>query len=168
MRLRGLVMLPTYVLGVDPGPIPGVVALSITDGRLQAVQVFQVAPAGYTLPLVGWLIDCAQPTARTVLAIERFVVGPRAARSSSPKAGQITRDLVGALQTVAELKGVEVVLRPAAAVMPWATDKRLEAADLLDLTKGMQHARAAARHALFAATADCGLPDPLSKRGPTP
>jgi hypothetical protein len=48
-------------------------------------------------------------------------------------------------------------------VKPWATDERLEAAGLLDLTKGMRHARDAARHALFTAVKDGGVPDPLSK-----
>lgn len=159
--------LPTYVLGVDPGPIPGVVALSLTGGRICNRTVYQCSAHAVT-PLVGWLLDGAQPTARTVLAVERFVVGPRAARSSTPKAGQITRELVGVLQAAAEALGVECVLRSAAEVKPWATDKRLERAGLLDPTKGMTHARDAARHALFAATADCGLPDPLSKRGTTP
>jgi hypothetical protein len=49
-------------------------------------------------------------------------------------------------------------------VKPWAVDKRLHAAGLLDMTAGMRHARDAARHALFCAVKDYGLPDPLSSK----
>jgi hypothetical protein len=52
-------------------------------------------------------------------------------------------------------------------VKPWATDERLAAAGLLDPTKGMRHARDAARHALFCAVRDFGLPDPLSAKART-
>ena len=54
-------------------------------------------------------------------------------------------------------------IRTAGEVKPWATDKRLHTAGLLDLTAGMRHARDAARHALYSAVRDYGLPDPLSR-----
>jgi hypothetical protein len=84
----------------------------------------------------------------------------------------VTRDLIGTLQEVWEehdstaegRRGARWFQRPAAHVKPWATDERLEAAGLLEATKGMRHARDAARHALFAACKDGGIPDPLSKR----
>jgi hypothetical protein len=56
------------------------------------------------------------------------------------------------------------VTRTAALVKPWATDKRLVAAGLLDITRGLPHARDGARHALFSAHHDSGAPDPLSSR----
>jgi hypothetical protein len=103
----------------------------------------------------------------TVLAMERFVVGNRASRSSTSAAGATTRNLLGELLAWADTfprVQVRSVQRPAGAVKPWATDERLAAAGLLDITKGMNHARDAARHALFAAVADFGQPDPLSRR----
>lgn len=159
--------LPTYVVGVDPGPQPGIAALSYTNGRLGNAQVLQVS-AGLAVPVVGWLLEGARPVERLVLAIERFVVGPRAGRSSNPRAGQVTRDMVGALAAVGELHGAQVVLRPAVEVKRWATDERLAAAHLLKHTKGMPHARDGCRHALFAAVRDCGLPDPLSRHSRSP
>lgn len=149
----------TMVVAVDPGPIPGVVMLR--QGR---TAVFQCDPDS-VIWLVRELVTGGQVVARRVLAVERFVVGMRTARTSMPKAGQITRDMIGALTELGRtLPGVTVVQRCAADVMPWATDKRLSAAGLLDLTKGMPHARAAARHALFSAVRDGDLPDPLSTK----
>jgi hypothetical protein len=57
-----------------------------------------------------------------------------------------------------------VFLRAAALVKPWATDRRLTAAGLLDPTAGMGHARDAARHALYAAVHLQLTTDPLSKK----
>lgn len=206
------------VVGVDPGPIPGVVALSAGPGPLRA-SVFQ-CDAGSVLWLVrrallvhpdegssgltgfaagGWIrpqehhshrdpcdhvpacltvADVARwydvplsvlghvpAPPRIVLAVERFVVGPRSSRLSTPQAAASTRDMVGKVLALgAELSGVTVVQRSAAEVMPWASDKRLSAIGLLSVTKGMPHARAASRHALFAAVRDGGMPDPLSTR----
>jgi hypothetical protein len=98
------------------------------------------------------------------VAVERFVVGRRAARSSTPGAGAITRGMVGVIEAWATDYRCKVNARAAADVKPWAVDKRLHAAGLLDLTAGMRHARDAARHALFCAVKDFGLPDPLSSR----
>ncbi len=150
---------PTYVIGVDPGPTPGVAALSFTHGKVTNAQALQCS-ANMAVGLVVHLLVGAQP-ARIVLAVERFVVGPRAARSSTARAGVITRQLIGALQAAAEAYGVLVRLRSAADVKPWATDARLRAAGLLEVCTGMPHARDAARHALFTAVHDAGLPDPL-------
>jgi hypothetical protein len=59
---------------------------------------------------------------------------------------------------------VHVFLRNASLVKTWATDKRLAAAGLLDATKGMQHARDASRHALYAAVHTGMARDPLSTK----
>lgn len=152
------------VIGVDPGQTTGVALL--VPGR--APEVLQCSP-GLVLPVVRALTYTHGPL---VLAVERFVVGARSARSSTPKAGQVTRDLIGALTDLdsVEVGGaqvtVRVVLRSAAEVKPWATDRRLDAAGLLTATKGMRHAADACRHALFAQVHDAGLPDPLSKHYP--
>jgi hypothetical protein len=155
------------VVAVDPGPIPGVAVLCVINGVLTpSPAVFQCGARS-----VAWLVDqmfSDEPLyEQRILVIERFVVGPRAARSSTPKAGQLTRDMVGELTALGTQLGVRVVQRSASEVMPWATDARLDRAGLLAVTKGMQHARAAARHALFCAVRDCGASDPLSSRSPT-
>lgn len=147
------------VLGIDPGQTTGIYLL---DADERAGEYLQASP-GVVLIVVRGLLEREDIA---VLAIERFVVGPRAARSSTPKAGQIARELIVSVASMGEAEfGTKVVLRAAAEVKPWATDARLDAAGLLASTKGAPHARDAARHALFAAVKDCGIPDPLSRRG---
>lgn len=155
-----------YVIGIDPGPVPGVVRLHLNNGipsSLVDVQVLQVTP--------GVLIDVLEALTQSdlaAIALERFVVGRRAARSSTPSAGAATRSMVGEVEGwFRNVNGRDLIMhtRSAADVKPWATDERLDAAGLLDLTKGMRHARDAGRHALYCAVRDYGLPDPLSRRG---
>lgn len=153
-----------FVIGVDPGPTTGVAALHISDGRLfPGPHVVQCDHQ--TAPLVVQALLRSCNNARGVLAIERFVVRGRAARSANAAAGEITRNLIGVMQAQAPTPSLDirVVQRAAGEVKPWATDARLTAAGLLAPTKGMSHARDAARHALFAAVRDAGLPDPLSR-----
>lgn len=151
-----------YALGVDPGPTPGLVGLLIRDQKILARDVIQcsheIAPA-----VVRGVLEEVRPGAvPTLVQIEAFVVGRASMRAAGP--GQTTRDLIGRLhQELAEWEGVSVLERNAANTKPWATDARLEAAGLLEACKGMRHARDAARHALYAAVKDGGLPDPLSK-----
>lgn len=150
-----------YVIGVDPGPVPGIVRLLLlqTDQTtLLDAQAVQVTPG--VLPDA---LDALSGRMRQSIALERFVVGRRAARSATPSAGAHTRDMVVTVTGWARGR-YPLHLRSAADVKPWATDARLDAAGLLDLTKGMRHARDAARHALFCAVKDYGLPDPLSSR----
>lgn len=154
-----------HYIGIDPGPIPGIVMLS-PRGRHLDVDAIQCT-AGVSTVLLWALLDSHRANlgeAPAVVALERFVVGRRSSRSSTAGAGATTRDLVGKLQQIAAGEpNVTVVLRNASQVKAWATDARLEAAGLLEVCKGMRHARDAARHALFAAVHDGGIPDPLSK-----
>lgn len=158
------------VIGVDPGPVPGIVVLHIGNGRVQRVDAVQCTVSIAPL-LVARLLDAPDgPDAAArpaLLAVERFVVGRASMRSGS--AGAVTHNLVGQLQALADdsHRTVEVtyVQRSASEVKPWATEMRLASAGLLEPTKGMQHARDAAKHALFAAVHAGAIPDPLSKRG---
>lgn len=160
------------VVGVDPGPVPGVVVLASSGDasvfQCDAGSVLWLVHRALLVPpvgpdLVADLVNGRITSERVILAVERFVVGPRSARLSTPRAAAQTRDMIGALGALGEqLTGVSVVYRCAAEVMPWASDKRLVAAGLFELTAGMPHARAAARHALFTAVRDGNLPDPLS------
>jgi hypothetical protein len=152
-----------YVIGVDPGPIPGVVRLHLEYGhgptRLLEAEALQVTPR-LILPVLDMLALGGPAT----VAVERFVVGRRAGRSSTPAAGAITRTMIGEITAWSGNRGARLHTRAATEVKPWAVDKRLHAAGLLDMTAGMRHARDAARHALFCAVKDYGLPDPLSSK----
>lgn len=163
-------MTAVRVIGVDPGPTPGLVLLRFNDGPFGVCHVVQcthlIAPDIFRM-LLG--IDPATPT---IVGVERFVIGAKSYRSGSP--GGVTRDLVGAIDQACrdhmhEMGSALVRLhqRNASQVKAWATDARLDKTGLLDATKGMTHARDAARHALFAAVHDGGIPDPLSKKART-
>jgi hypothetical protein len=155
------------VIGVDPGPTPGIAALHATASRAVAAAVVQ-CDQGSTVLLVRALLSTLDPAGDggrpPILAVERFVVGYRAARSRTAAAGAATRDLVGAVRAMVREIGARFEERPAAAVKPWASDARLAAAGLLERTRGLPHARDAARHALYAAVHAHLMPDPLSRR----
>lgn len=153
----------TRIVGIDPGPIPGIVRLDLDAGKIRYAEAVQS-----TWPIAATLVKALLDEDRShyplaIVAVERFVVGRGSMKSAA--AGRITRDLVGQLQRVVLGRdGARYVERTAAEVKAWASDDRLAHAGLLEPTKGMRHARDAARHALFAAVKDGGLPDPLSKR----
>lgn len=146
-------------VGVDPGPIPGIVALVVWGNGKHEAHAIQCTQA-IACTVVRGLVDGAQLP--VTLAVEKFVVGRASMRSA--QAGEQTRDLVGQLQTLAADEGLTYVARSASQVKPWATDDRLAHARLLEPTKGMRHSRDAARHALFAAVHDGALPDPFSRK----
>lgn len=163
-------------IGVDPGPMPGIVALRWSGVLLERVEVVQCTPGMAGGVVRDLLLLDHHPDLRAVVQTERFVVGRGSGKSG--RAGAITRDLVGELRAV--VSGFQATDRAAftqqsaGRVKPWATDARLHAVtfpkylrltrpDLYRLTAGVQHARDAARHALFAACHDGGIPDPLSK-----
>jgi hypothetical protein len=149
------------VIGIDTGPIPGIVRLHLDAGRLREVEALQCTWPLASLLVASLLDDNHSEWPLTLVAVERFAIGAKS--KASGRAGRITRDLVGQLQMVAQEHGARYVERTASEVKPWATDIRLAHAGLLEPTKGMTHARDAGRHALFAAVKDGGLPDPLSK-----
>lgn len=136
------------VIGVDPGPTPGVVVLDVKEGRLSGAEVVQCSH-GFLLEVLA-----ALNAQGSVVAVERFVT-----RGRANAAQQLTRDQVAVLSQILP----HAVQRSAAAVKPWASNERLARAGLLELTEGMRHARDGARHALFAAVREAGLVDPLSK-----
>lgn len=138
------------VIGIDPGPTPGIVVLHTEDHRLVDVDVLQCS--ANTL----WsVLAVVHGVSADVLAVERFVSRGRASAEQ-----RLTGDQVAQLQQLHH----GAVLRSASEVKPWATDTRLDAAGLLEATKGMRHAKDAARHALYAAVKADLLADPLSRR----
>lgn len=154
------------ILGIDPGPIPGGLRLKIEVPDAGAPRIIRAEAMQVTAGMLIEVLECTHQlgTALDAIAMERYVVGRRAARSSTPAAGARTRDMVGEVTGWATDKRLPVHARSASDVKPWAVDKRLHAAGLLDLTAGMRHARDAARHALFCAVKDYGLPDPMSRK----
>lgn len=140
-----------YCLGVDPGPATGI-ALLAYHGVPLVIQCNAVAAWG----LVSWLASGLDyPVAG---GLEAFVPGRGA--GARDEGAAVTRGLITELRA---LERVQWHVRSAAAVKPWATDKRLLAAGLLAYCKGMPHAADACRHSLFCAVHDLGWPDPLSK-----
>ena len=152
-------------IGMDPGPTPGLVKLTYALDQLMDVHVVQCTANAVLDILHAWCQDV--PTkAELYFGVEKYVDKGRSA-----KAGQLTRDMVGSATTLVQsdlsMKGAPkggVLSNPAIRVKAWATDNRLEVMGLLDATKGMTHARDAARHALFTATNAAGIPDPLSRK----
>jgi hypothetical protein len=154
-------MTTTFVIGIDPGPVTGIVAFQCRHGESDIIRpmILETHADSVAIFLGHILAGTADDRVQRLIAIERFVVGSRAARSATAAAGQMTRTAIGEMLDVA--RGLPCVLRSAAEVKPWATDARLKRAALFDVTSRMTHARDAARHALFAAVRDCGLIDPL-------
>lgn len=162
-------------IGVDPGPTPGIVALRWSGPLLVSAHVIQCTH-GIAPSIVTWLLaEESHPELRAVVQTERFVVGRGSGKSA--KAGAITRDLVGAIEREVGFHShsvsgyaAAVVQENASRAKAWATDVRLDAvrhesSSLLQLVKGMTHARDGARHALFASVQHGGVPDPLSRAG---
>lgn len=145
----------THIIGLDPGPMVGAVLLKLppigaTRPEPYRAEIAQITPNGLWALIAGWL----EAYDINAVVAERFVVGHRASRVNDPKASEAARDVLGGLAV--SLGDTRRIMRSAAEVKPWATDRRLDAAGLLDPTKGMRHARDAARHALYSACADFG------------
>lgn len=143
----------SVIVGADPGLTTG---LAVLDRERRTFELAQLTPQ-LVMPLIRELIVHHGGFA---VAVERFVVGPRAARSSTPIGGQVARELEAQIDELADEFGIPFVARSASQVKPWATAARLKAAGIT--TRGMPHALDAARHALYAAVRDFGFPDPLS------
>lgn len=154
------------VIGADPGPVPGIALLDFVDGKLHRVEAVQCTH-GLAPLIVRTLIHSAgpPPTIKVVMQVEGWAMGARSGKSSTPAAGRETRNLIGVLRELAEREDVELHERVAGLVKPWASNARLAVTGLLSDTEGMRHARDGARHALYVAVKDCGIPDPLSSRG---
>lgn len=146
-------------IGMDPGPRPGLVTLTYAEGLLVDVKVVQCSANMALDVLEMWLPGVPLDT-ETYFGVERYVDRLHG-RSSS--AGTITKDMVGAAVQACAGRAW-VALNDASRVKRWATDGRLLAAGLMEPTRGMPHARDAARHALFTAVHEGNVPDPYSKR----
>ena len=141
-------------IGVDPGPHTGICVLDGVQG------VALECDDASALLIVKMLIKgFAGPHRPVRIAVERFVIGPGTRKAG--KAGEITRRVIGEIHTLARQPGVAVIERPAVTVKDWATNRRLGAMGLLQITVGSDHARDACRHAAYSRKWDDGMPDPL-------
>ena len=135
------------IIGIDPGPKPGLVVLTTYAGRITAVTKLD----GPAPDLSG--LD-AQLARASLVSMERFVIGRGTARKT--KAGTAaTIEQVGRLREDCSRAGVRLVEHPAGVVKPWATDDRLRAYGCY--VTGNHH-RDAVRHALYAAVRAGYLP----------
>jgi len=156
-------------LGIDPGPAPGFGLLHYEmRGAVPALadaEVYQCNTSA-ALSLFSYLLHVRAARGPVYCQTERFVAGPRSSKLKGTKAST-TQGLIADLQLEAAAAGhrVQLMLRSAGAVKPWATDERLTAAGLAHLMiPGMTHSRDGLRHSLFTASKDAGVPDPLSRR----
>ena len=130
------------IIGIDPGPKPGLVVLTTYAGRITTVTKLDLRGLGEQLA------DAA------LVGMERFVIGRGTARKT--KAGSLeTLAYIEQVRAWVHAAGVRLVEYPAGTVKPWATDDRLRA---FGCYVPGDHDRDAARHALYAAVRAGYLP----------
>jgi hypothetical protein len=154
-----------YVLGIDTGPTSAITLLELewATGKLGA-RVFACS-AGAAEWLLRALLDdiedrCGPGEIRG--GIEG--IAPGNGPGMRVKTGKTTRDLVEDLAGVCAGYGVPLTARYASVAKTWATDTRLRAAGLYQLTGKSPDMRDSARHGLLEACQNCGWPDPISHR----
>jgi len=152
-------------IGIDPGPATGMCFLDYHEGRLVGRVLLQADGSTARYVLRAMLTAYYGGSGRRSASVERFVSG-RSAGSAGADA-DVTRQLVMELTEELQLFGYSPVIRPAADVKPWATDKRLEAAGITGesgVHGKLRDAYDAARHALYGAKIAGITPDPLLRR----
>lgn len=160
------------VIGIDPGPQPGLCLLrfGISTPWWPIKDVRAIQCDAHTAPdILRYLLDLDHKDTKTIVGCERFVRGNRSAKAAHPAAVSKTERIIGEFKAVFDAwvqhPDDRWVLNNASRVKKWAKYERLEAAGLLDATKGMTHCRDAARHAVFVACEYGMAPDPLSRSG---
>lgn len=156
-------------LGIDPGPHTGLYAAwwdprPRPDGRegwtLEHCIARECAAADAAAALHEMLRGHEGDWPVHTAGIEAFVARRKSVKLHGVRANHVVVQ-VSELTGVLAGYGIPVMARPAGMVKPWATDKRLEAAGLLEAAGSSPHVRDAGRHLLFSAC-QAGLPDPLS------
>ena len=125
----------TRVVGIDPGPNPGLVVLTIRRRALSRAATFDL----------DQLDDVLRDA--DLVSMERFIIG-RGTTRRTRGGTDTTLAMIGDITGRCDRAGVAVVSFPAGMVKPWASNDRLAA---WGITLRGDHHRDAARHALFAA-----------------
>lgn len=126
------------IVGIDPGPKPGICVLDLEWGKIYAVT---------------WAGDVWKPDAfeADVIAVEDFTIGHRTAKAS---AQQASKETIGQLEFLRHYcrttPGVMIAQNTPASVKAFVTDKKLRAYNLYDQAPSKHH-RDAARHAVYVA-----------------
>ena len=152
-------------VGIDPGITSGVFVVETvneTTWRTSAAQFKETKNNLGVVPYVSALMK-GREKGTTLLAIEKFIVSNRTAMSRNGRSRTASLDLISVLGTV----NATTSTNSAATVKTWANNERLEALGWINETRGMPHARDAARHVLYALVKFGGWPDPL-RRKPSP
>lgn len=125
------------IIAIDPGQTTGVVMLGYPSLTPYTIQQYTSTEE------LLLLVKCHNPE---VVVVENFILRSNTALQL---AGSVmySSEVIGALKHVCEQKGVDMVLQPAA-YKNMIPDVLLKSTGLWDATKGKQHARDAARHAL--------------------
>jgi hypothetical protein len=159
----------TSCINIDPGETTGIALLDFDqDKRLVGRTFLQADHKSAPFVLEALLAkyygrDKTYVTHRFA-GLEPFITGSSAGTKGKP--AELTRQLAFAFAEQLQLWGYSVARRPAAAVKPWATDRRLVAVGFPASPNGgvkgdLGHAADGARHALYAAVHDAYMPDPL-------
>ena len=137
------------IIGIDPGPRPGIVQIAVQNKEIFA----HYKHVGFTDETPGneWakVLSLADE-----VALEEFIITPGTVRKTR-KGSHQTLDQIGLIKDACRALNIKLVTRSAGQVKPWATDRRLEDWGLSAYTG---HHRDAARHALFHAVYSDRLP----------
>jgi hypothetical protein len=132
----------TTVAGLDPGPKPGSVLLTITASHVDAD-----GPVASTVTARTG-VELAEILEADYVAVERYVLQPRSGRSQDKGAQTATMVMAEDMyaRALASVGRASLQYLGPGNVKPWATDRRLERYGVL--VKGGHH-RDACRHALY-------------------
>lgn len=157
------------VLGLDPGPLTGVVVLSWELRRLPPRfwppddVLAEQWPAAEAEARLGALLKARAGTWRAG--------GIEAYRSGNIRSGQahggLTARQVPLLMAVAREHGLRLGCVPAGTCKPWANRRRMVASGVWEKVPAkLVHARSASQVAVYWSVRSGGIPDPLSRRLP--
>lgn len=127
------------IIGIDPGPTPGVVGVLCRSGQVDKVATFTTPEEALSF--------AEGLGVRPWVAVERFIVGRGTARKT--RAGSM--ETITQAETVREAvtaRGWPLQFLPAGSVKPIVTDARLRRFGVWD-TLSTRHQRDAARHAIY-------------------
>jgi hypothetical protein len=150
------------VIGVDPGQACGIAFVDYMGDQIAGRTMLQVDHASALIVLEAMLLAHYSDPERVPerwAGVEAFITGNSAGTKGKP--AELTRQLVMRFGELLQMYGYRVKVRPAASVKPWATNRVLEAAGILQEATGMRHANDGGRQALFTARWDAGKPSPL-------